>query len=90
MSNPEPTAFDEVPDPPAYYITIRRSDDDSIEVDVGDLPFEAALGLMTIALAEMNDCRPEVVLRSTSPVFVHDDAHCPVCCAEDAEEEEDE
>lgn len=82
------TAFDEVPEPPAYYITIRRSDDDSIVLDIGDLPYESALGLMTVALAEMADCRPEVVLRSTSPVFVHDDGHCPICCGEEEEGEE--
>lgn len=86
----EPTAFDEVPDPPAWYITIRHTDEGEIEVDIGDLPHEAALGLLTIALAEMNDCRPEVLLRSSSPVFVHDTGHCPVCCGEDEDDEEDE
>lgn len=85
-----PTAFDEVPDPPAWYITIRHSDEGEIEVDFGDLPYEAALGLLTLALGEMNDCRPEVLLRSSSPVYHHDDTHCPVCCAEDTEDEDDE
>jgi hypothetical protein len=84
-SSTAPTAFDEVPEPPAFYITIRHTYDGQIEVDVGDLPYEAALGLLTMALAELNDCRPEVLLRSSSPIYCHE---CSACV--EAEEDEDE
>lgn len=76
----EPTtevSLEDIPDPPAWYITIRQTDDAEIELDIGDLPPEAALGLLHYALAEMEAARPQVLLRSTRAIFYCED------CAED-------
>lgn len=80
-----PTAFDDVPEPPALYITIRRTDEGEVELDIGDLPFESALGLLTMALNEMSDCQPEVLLRSASPIYYQ---HvCDECASKEEEDE---
>lgn len=81
--NEEPIAevsLEEIPDPPAEYITIRYTDEGEIELDIGSLAFESALGLLTIALAEMSDAIPPVLLRSTRAIF-----YCEECAEDESE-----
>ena len=81
----ETTAFDEVPDPPALYITIRFGPDLDVEMDVGALPYASALGLLRMALAEFEEVRPEVLIRSATGVY-----YSHHVCDEDCEIIEDD
>jgi hypothetical protein len=79
----EPTtevSLEDIPDAPAWYITIRHTDEGEIELDIGDLPFESALGLLTMALAEMTEAIPPVLLRSTRAIF-----YCEECAEDEGE-----
>jgi hypothetical protein len=88
VAEEEEVALPEDMMPPALFITIRFDEDNELEVNIGDLPYFHARGMLEAAIQEIQDCQPPVSLMSTEAVYYA--THGRWIEVEDDEDEETE
>lgn len=65
----EAAAAELTPEPPAYFITLRWDSCGTVELDIGDVSYFEARGLLHAALQEITEFQPGIIVRSTKGAF---------------------
>jgi hypothetical protein len=91
MADDEEIADEDLPATPAWFITVSQSvETGEVVLNIGDLPFAAAFGLLQMAYEEMRECRPEVLMTSSEAVYYAAHGRWVEVDDDDEDDEEDE